>query len=85
MEERKDRSRHMNHERNEPEPTPIDPEVEQRELEAAGWERFEEGSGEVVWLHPPSGALYSQGAAIARLRRDLAGEDTPDEEPGGRV
>ena len=55
----------MNHERDDlPEAVPIDPEAERRELEAAGWERFEKGTGEVVWWHPTSGTLYSQGAAI---------------------
>ncbi|HEX2098242.1 MAG TPA: hypothetical protein VHF46_04215 [Rubrobacteraceae bacterium] len=75
----------VNHERNEPESVPINPEVERRELEAAGWERIEERSGKVVWRHPTSGALYPQGAALARLRMDLASEDAPDEEPRGRA
>lgn len=66
----------MNHERDDlPEAVPIDPEAERRKLEAAGWERFEEGTGEVVWWHPTSGTLYPQGEAIARLRRDSASED----------
>jgi hypothetical protein len=73
----------VNHERNEPESVPINPERERRELEAAGWERIEERSGKVVWQHPTSGALYPQGAALARLRMDLASEDAPDEESGG--
>jgi hypothetical protein len=76
---------HMNHERGEPESVPIDPEAERRELEAAGWERIEERSGKVVWRHPTSGALYPQGAAIARLRMDLASEDEPGEELRGRA
>lgn len=75
----------MNQERNEPEAVPIDPEAERRELEAAGWERIVERSGKVVWQHPTSGALYPQGAAIARLRMDLASGDSPDEEPRGRA
>ncbi len=52
----------------EPDAVPIDPEGEQRELEAAGWERLDR-MGKIVW-RSPSGYLYPQGAAIARLRRE---------------
>jgi hypothetical protein len=83
---REDRGkRSMNHEPNEPEAVPIDPEAERRELEAAGWERIVERSGKVVWRHPTSGALYPQGPAIARLRMDSASENAPDETPRGRA
>jgi hypothetical protein len=73
----------VNHEGGEPESVPINPERERRELEAAGWKRIEERSGKVVWQHPTSGALYPQGAALARLSMDLASEDALDEESGG--
>ncbi len=54
--------------REEPDAVPIDPEGEQRELEAAGWKRMER-MGKTVWCSP-GGHLYPQGAAIARLRRE---------------
>ncbi len=47
---------------------PIDPEGEQRELEAAGWERMEV-QGKVLWVNPQSGHRYPQGPAIRRLRQ----------------
>ncbi len=53
--------------RDEPEAVSIDPGNEQRELEAAGWERLER-QGKIVWQNPHSGHLYPQGAAIALLR-----------------
>ena len=46
----------------------IDPEGEQRELEAAGWERLDI-QGKVLWLNPESGHRYPQGPAIRRLRQ----------------
>ncbi len=76
--------RHPGEPRNEPEAVPIGPEAEQRELDAAGWERIER-QGKLLWRHPKSGALYPQGPAIRRLRMDLAGEDGPDEELRGRA
>ena len=33
----------------EPEAVPVDPEGEQSELEAAGWERVEEPQGKIFW------------------------------------
>jgi hypothetical protein len=69
----------------EPEGVPIDPEAQQRELEAAGWERLER-QGKVVWRHPESGALYPQGPAIRRLRMDYsAGENAPSDDTRGKV
>jgi plasmid stabilization system protein ParE len=47
---------------------PIDPEGEQRELEAAGWERMDV-QGKVLWVNPQSGHRYPQGPAIRRLRQ----------------
>lgn len=47
---------------------PIDPEGEQRELEAAGWERLDI-QGKVLWVNPESGHRYPQGPAIRRLRQ----------------
>ena len=53
----------------EPEAVPLDLEVQQGDLEAAGWERMDR-MGKIVWRHPESGHLYPQGAAISRLRRE---------------
>ena len=52
----------------EPKTVPIDPEGEQRELEAAGWERLDV-QGKVLWVNPQSGHRYPQGPAIRRLRQ----------------
>jgi hypothetical protein len=46
---------------------PVDLKAQQRELEAAGWERLER-VGKLVWRNPRSGHLYPQGAAIALIR-----------------
>jgi hypothetical protein len=46
----------------------IDPEGEQRELEAAGWERVDV-QGKLFWVNPESGHRYPQGPAIRRLRQ----------------
>lgn len=54
----------------EPETVAIDPEAEQRELEAAGWKRIEV-QGNVFWVNPESGHRYPQGPAIRRLRQRL--------------
>ena len=53
----------------EPEAVPIDPEGEQRELEAAGWERVEDAQGKVFWVNPQGGHRYPQGPAIRRMRQ----------------
>ena len=47
---------------------PIDLEGEQRELEAAGWERLDI-QGKVLWVNPQSGHRYPQRPAIRRLRQ----------------
>jgi hypothetical protein len=52
---------------------PIDPEGEQQELEAAGWERMEV-QGKVLWVNPQSGHRYPQGPAIRRLRQMIQEE-----------
>ena len=59
----------------------IDKEAEQRELEAAGWERIER-AGKIVWRNPKSGYLYPQGAAIALVRENVD-HDVPKEPEGG--
>jgi hypothetical protein len=51
-----------------PESVPIDPEGEQRELEAGGWERVEV-QGKTFWVNPESGHRYPQGPAVRRLRQ----------------
>ena len=45
---------------------PIDPEGEQRELEAAGWEKVDVQS-KIFWVNPQSGHRYPQGPAIRRM------------------
>ena len=46
---------------------PVDLKAQQRELEAAGWQRLER-VGKLVWRNPRSGHLYPQGAAISLIR-----------------
>jgi hypothetical protein len=53
----------------EPADVPIDPQGEQRELEASGWDRVEDAQGKVFWVNPESGHRYPQGPAIRRLRQ----------------
>jgi hypothetical protein len=55
-----------------PESVPVDVERQERQLEAAGWERVER-LGKRVWRHPESGHLYPQGPAFKRLRIDRGG------------
>ncbi len=68
----------------EPEVAPLDQEAEQRELEAAGWERVYR-QGKLLWRHPESGSLYPQGPAMRRLERDSRGGEhlAREERPGG--
>ncbi len=66
----------------EPEAEPIDKEAEQRELEAAGWERMER-EGKTVWRNPGSGFLYPQGTAIALVREGADLGDLPRQPEGG--
>jgi hypothetical protein len=49
------------------ETTQVELEAQQRELEAAGWERLDR-LDKLVWRNPRSGYLYPQGAAIALVR-----------------
>jgi len=61
---------------------PVDLKAQQRELEAAGWERLER-VGKLVWRNPRSGHLYPQGAAIALIRAGKlpgASEESGEEE-----
>jgi hypothetical protein len=68
--------------RDEPAAERIDKGAEQRELEAAGWERVER-EGKIVWRNPRSGFLYPQGAAIALVRENANPSDVPKEPEGG--
>lgn len=68
--------------RDEPTTERIDKGAEQRELEAAGWEKVER-EGKIVWRNPRSGFLYPQGAAIALVREGVDAEDVPKEPEGG--
>ena len=38
------------------------------ELEDAGWELVERGSGKTIWRNPRSGGLYPQSVAITMVR-----------------
>jgi len=58
-----------------------DLEVQQSELEAAGWVRTER-QGKLFWRNPESGHVYPQGAAVEQLRRRAGGAD---EGPEGDV
>jgi hypothetical protein len=66
----------------EPAAEPIDKEAEQRELEAAGWERMER-EGKIVWRNPESGFLYPQGTAIALVREGADAGEVPTKPEGG--
>ena len=63
--------------RNEKEP-------QQGELEDAGWELVERGSGKTIWRNPRSGRLYPQSVAITMVR-DEPGPRISDDGPGDRV
>jgi hypothetical protein len=63
----------------EPDDVPIDPQGEQRELEAGGWERVEDAQGKVFWVNPESGHRYPQGPAIRRMRQMQEDADGGDE------
>jgi ABC-type transport system substrate-binding protein len=64
--------------REDPESVSYDPDKEQRELEAAGWER-EDRQGKLFWKNPQSGHLYPQGTAVKRLRAIASEEDSEGE------
>lgn len=68
--------------RGEPAAERIDKEAEQRELEAAGWEKVERG-GKTVWRNPKSGYLYPQGVAAALVRSEANAGDVPRQPEGG--
>ncbi len=59
-------------------------EQQQYELEAAGWELVERGSGKTIWRNPRSGRLYPQHVAITMVR-DEPSPALSDDEPGDRA
>lgn len=59
-------------------------ERQQGELEDAGWELVERGSGKTIWRNPSSGRLYPQYVAITMVR-DEPGPEISDDGPGDRV
>jgi hypothetical protein len=61
----------------QPDAVTIDPEDEQHELEAAGWERADV-LGKVFWVNPQSGYRYPQGPAVRRLRQMQGDEEYRD-------
>jgi hypothetical protein len=58
-------------------------ERQQVELEAAGWELVERGSGKTIWRNPQSGRLYPQYVAITMVR-DEPSPRISGEGPGDR-
>jgi hypothetical protein len=59
-------------------------ERQQGELEDAGWELVERGSGKTIWRNPQSGRLYPQYVAITMVR-DEPSPEIADESPGDRT
>ncbi len=59
-------------------------EEQRRELEAAGWELVERGSGKTIWRNPQSGRLYPQSVAITMVREGPSPRIS-DEAPGDRA
>jgi hypothetical protein len=59
-------------------------ERQQVELEDAGWELVERGSGKTIWRNPRSGRLYPQYVAITMVR-DEPSPQISDGEPGDRA
>jgi hypothetical protein len=59
-------------------------ERQQGELEDAGWELVERGSGKTIWRNPYSGRLYPQYVAITMVR-DEPSPEISDDEPGDRA
>jgi len=53
-------------------------ERQQGELEGAGWELVERGSGKTIWRNPQSGRLYLQYVAIIMVRDEPSPEITDD-------
>ena len=58
-------------------------ERQQGELEDAGWELVERGSGKTIWRNPRSGRLYPQYVAITMVR-DEPSPEIADEGPENR-
>ena len=58
-------------------------ERQQGELEDAGWELVERGSGKTIWRNPKSGRLKHQYVAITMVR-DQPSPRVSDEGPGDR-
>ena len=59
-------------------------ERQQGELEDAGWELVERGSGKTIWRNPRSGRLYPQQVAIT-MERDEPSPRISDDGPGDRT
>jgi hypothetical protein len=59
-------------------------ELQQGELEDAGWKLVERGSGKTIWRNPQSGRLYPQYVAITMVR-DEPSPALSDDEPGDRA
>ena len=59
-------------------------ELQQGELEDAGWKLVERGSGKTIWRNPQSGRLYPQYVAITMVR-DEPSPEIADESPGDRA
>ena len=58
---------------------PVDPEGEQRELEAAGWERVDV-QGKIFLVNLQSGHRYPQGPAIRRMHQMQEDEESREGE-----
>ena len=59
-------------------------ERQQGELEDAGWELVERGSGKTIWRNPQSGRLYPQYVAITMVRDEPSPEiaaESPGDQP----
>ena len=59
-------------------------ERQQGELEDAGWELVERGSGKTIWRNPRSGRLYPQYVAITMVR-DVPSPENSDRNPGDQA
>ncbi len=53
------------------------------ELQNAGWELVERGSGKTIWRNPQSGRLYPQYVAISMVRDEPSPQIT-DDGPGDK-
>jgi hypothetical protein len=59
-------------------------ERQQAELEDAGWELVERGSGKTIWRNPQSGRLYPQYVAITMVRDDEPSPRITSQGPGDK-